>query len=215
MSGSSFLYPHLAAPPSPSGALAESAFSELVDAARTSWNVGVALDAATLRANDSDLDRAAALIVQATSTGNQILALGNGGSACDADRFVRLLGSWVHARSLLDPAVLSALANDVGASRMFGRQVETFAVVGDVVAGFTTSGTSANVLAALGAARRVGATTIAFAGYGGASLQQNPDVDVCLHVDSSSVHRIQEAQGALCGELVRRVHAAMSEGLAS
>lgn len=215
MSGSSFLYPHLAAAPSPSDDLGKSSFEEFVASARTSWDIGVALDAATLRANDLGLDRAAALLVQATSTGNQILALGNGGSACDADRFVRLLGPRCPARSMLDPAVLSALANDVGASRMFDRQVETFVRPGDVVAVFSTSGTSTNVLAALSAARRAGAATIAFAGYAGASLQQNSDVDVCLHVDSSSVHRIQEAQGALCNELIRRVLAAMSDRLTS
>ena len=215
MSGSSFLYPHLAATSSPSGDRGESAFDELVAAARTSWDIGVALDAATLRANDLGLDRAAALLVQGTSTGNQILALGNGGSACDADRFARLLGPRFPARSMLDPAVLSALANDVGASRMFDRQVETFVRPGDVVAVFSTSGTSTNVLAALSAARQAGAATIVFAGYRGASLHQNADVDVCLHVDSSSVHRIQEAQGALCDELAGRVTKAITAKMTS
>lgn len=217
MSNPSFLYPYLEAQ---TGAIAteqqralnlsDELKAELVDCARASWNLGIVLDNETLLANHECLDVAASLLCASAALSGRVFVLGNGGSACDADRLVRKLGNTLVARSLLDSVVVSALANDVGAARIFDRQVETFARSNDVVVVFSTSGTSANVLAAVSAARRCGAKTIAFAGYGGASLRGHCDVDVCLSVDSSSVHRIQESQGVLTNELVRRVQITQS-----
>lgn len=214
MSHSSFLYPFLDDDGGTAGAellgalpRADVGLGELVASARSSWLLGLGLDHDTVQSNSEALDRAAGLLVAATEAGRTVFAIGNGGSACDADRIVRLMDGMLPARSLLDPALLSALANDVGAGRLFDRQIETFVVASDVVIAFSTSGTSVNILAAIECAHRRGAKTIVFAGYGGASLQQNPCVDVCLSVDSASVHRIQESQGALTNELVSRVRA--------
>ena len=88
---------------------------------------------------------------------------------------------------------------------MFARQIESIAQAGDVVVVFTTSGTSANIIEAVVAAKRAGAATVAFAGYNGGALGAHPDVDVCLRVDSSSVHRIQETQGALSDALTTMI----------
>jgi D-sedoheptulose 7-phosphate isomerase len=204
VSNSSFLYPFLS-----EGSSAKTPEgldpSELIDAARESWAVGVALDAETLAANDDRINDAAHLITATAANKGRVFVIGNGGSASDAQRMVRLLGDSVSARTLLDPVVMSALANDVGATQIFVRQIETFARPGDVVVTFTTSGTSANIVAALSTARRSGASTVAFAGYNGGVLREHSDVTVCLRVDSSSVHRIQEAQGALTNELVQRI----------
>ncbi len=212
MSHSTFLYPFLDDDGGTAGAKllgalprADAGLEELVASARSSWLLGVGLDHDTVQSNSEALDRAAGLLVAATEAGRRVFAIGNGGSACDADRIVRLLGAMLPARSLLDPALLSALANDVGAGRLFDRQIETYVAASDVVIAFSTSGTSVNILAAIECAHRRGAKTVVFAGYGGASLQENPCVDVCLSVDSESVHRIQESQGALTNELVSRI----------
>ena len=185
--------------------LADDALAELAAAARSSWNFGDFLDEDTRIENEHCIDEAARLIVGCTKMSKRVFVVGNGGSACDAERLVRLLKPSVEARPLLDSVVITALANDVGAERIFDRQIETFVKTSDVVVAFTTSGTSTNILNALARARRQGAHTIVFAGYGGAALPSSPNVDVCLSVKSSSVHRIQEAQGALSFALVERV----------
>lgn len=207
---SSFLYPSLGPVAGPEDVGPEciedvdfeegDVVDELIATVRETWTEAAAFDRRTLEDNAERLDQAVDIIRRRVADGGTILTMGNGGSASDADRLVRLLAGVAPARSLLDPAVLSALANDVGAARMFARQVETYATARDVVVVFTTSGTSANVIEAVAAARQVGAGTIAFAGYGGAALAGS--ADVCLRVDSTSVHRIQEAQGTLCDKLV-------------
>lgn len=210
---SSFLYPTLPHPTTPSiaaeavdrsGGVA-TLLLDLAATVRATWTDADAADIASVAANRDALRAAADLIAAATAAGGRVLVMGNGGSACDGDRLVRILRTIptpVPARSLLDPVIVSALANDVGASRIFSRQVETYARAGDVVVVFTTSGASANVIDAVVAAKHAGVSTIAFAGYHGGSLRTHSDVDVCVTVESSSVHRIQETQGALVDALV-------------
>ena len=210
---SSFLYPSLA-PQESAGDQEPRVFDaalllELANTVRGTWSDAVAFDCQSVAGNRGALHQAAALVVACATSGGRVLVMGNGGSACDAERLVRLLQPLVAARTLLDPAVFSAIANDVGAARVFSRQVETFASSRDLVVVFSTSGTSPNVIEAVGAAKRAGASTVAFAGYGGATLATTADVDVCISVDSTSVHRIQEAQGALCDALVVLVHAGL------
>lgn len=206
---SSFLYPALAgtaSEPLDRSGVAATLLHELAETVRATWADADVADMATVDANHDALIGAADLIASASASGGHVLVMGNGGSACDGDRLVRLLRAGrptpVSARSLLDPAIISAIANDVGAPRLFSRQVETYARSGDVVVVFTTSGASVNVIDAVVAARRVGASTIAFAGYNGGLLRTHTDVDVCVTVESSSVHRIQETQGALVDALV-------------
>jgi D-sedoheptulose 7-phosphate isomerase len=221
-SSASFLYPFLdSAGPAAEGGRSDTTIDhpqdllpDVIAAATGSWAIGTALDAETLRLNRERLGVAAKLIAELAKSGGKVLAVGNGGSACEADRLVRLLGRTVSARSIVDPVVVSALANDVGARHMFDRQIATFAKSIDVVVVFSTSGTSPNVLEAVAAARRNGASTIAFAGYGGALLGSSRDVDVCLAVPSESVHRIQEAQAAMANELVRLVDIQVAEAAA-
>ncbi len=181
------------------------ALEELAGAARSAWMAGEFLDHETVATNRERIRHAVELIIACATTGRRTFVIGNGGSACDAERFARLLSASIRVRPLLDSVVLTALANDVGADRMFDRQIETFVQRNDVVVAFSTSGTSANILTALTRARRQGAQTVVFAGYGGSGLPANPNVDVCLTVESSSVHRIQEAQGALTSALAQRV----------
>ena len=72
---------------------------------------------------------------------------------------------------------------------------------------FSTSGTSSNLLAALDVDVASRVTVVASAGYGGGQLAAHPATDLTLTIDSSSVHRIQEAQGVLIDEVCSLVGA--------
>ncbi len=188
--GPSFLYPHL-------GAGGGVDADELARLAAAAWAEGSELDRSTIASHRAVIAAVADALRVTARHGGRVLAIGNGGSATDAARFVRLLPRTVDAAVLDDPAVLTALANDVGAGRIFERQIEVHSGRGDTVVAFSTSGRSANIISALSMARRMGATTVAFAGYDGGALGGHPDVDHCIAVASSSVHRIQEAHGAV------------------
>lgn len=166
--------------------------------------------AATLAANAPALGAAAAAVTDAVAGGRRVHTAGNGGSATDAARLVRHLRAvGVPASSLAaDYAVLSALANDVGTHRVFARQVEALARPGDVLVGLSTSGSSPNLLAAFAEADRRGLVTVAVTGYGGGPLAAAESAHHRLVVESTSVHRIQEAQAAILAALVDGVRAA-------
>ena len=149
------------------------------------------------------LGRCAETIGAALRGGAQLWSFGNGGSQTDAewiaDCFTGGRGDpeW-RARSLAaDPAVLTALANDVGFERVFARQIAALARAGDVALGISTSGSSENVVAGIAEAKRRGLVTVALVGGDGGRLARCDDVDFLLLVPSDSVHRIQEVQAAL------------------
>ncbi len=134
--------------------------------------------------------------------GGRILAFGNGGSATDATDFVMDCVmpecAWdpIPAISLaLEPAVLTATANDVGVDVMFLRQLIAQSSPKDVAFAFSTSGGSRNVVAALEEARKRGLLTIALLGYDGGEIVRRHLADVAIVVRSDYVPRIQEAQG--------------------
>jgi D-sedoheptulose 7-phosphate isomerase len=96
-----------------------------------------------------------------------------------------------------DPAIVTALGNDVGFELVFARQLIARAKAGDIAIAMSTSGNSPNLLTALAEARQRGLYTIGFAGYDGGAFADNPHVDTCFIVRSQSVHRIQESQALL------------------
>lgn len=156
---------------------------------------------ATARAMEELLPAArevAALLINAYQNGGILYTFGNGGSAADAQHFSEeLIGHYSRDRRPLpavnltaDPSVLTCISNDYSYADVFSRQVEGLARPADVVAAFTTSGKSPNVVAALEAARKKGATTVLFAGGdGGPAL---PHADHVLLVPSTTAPRIQE-----------------------
>ena len=201
MTGLPFLYPHLAEGRPRGGSSPGDHLAALAEAALVEAEV---VDARSIVDNNAVLDLAAAAIRRLRQGTGRLLVLGNGGSLCDAARLARLIGDAVPAVVLDDPAALTALANDVGAERVFSRQVEAVCGPGDVLAVFTTSGESRSVLAALAVARARRATTVAFTGCGGGTLGATAAADICLVVDDTSVHRVQEAHAALVDELLAR-----------
>jgi D-sedoheptulose 7-phosphate isomerase len=154
---------------------------------------------------------AADAIACASTSGGRLFVFGNGGSAADArlaaDRFrAPGHGRPVAAISLADAwTATTALGNDIGFDKIFARQLEALGRAGDVAVGFSTSGSSLNVLLAFTAARRAGMVTIGFAGYDGGAFAVSDDLDFCLVARSESIHRIQEAHGVLVADLWQAV----------
>jgi D-sedoheptulose 7-phosphate isomerase len=147
-------------------------------------------------------------VAGAVRAGGRVLALGNGGSATDAtDLVADLLALGRPAIDLCaDPAILTAIANDVGVEAVFLRQVIAYGRPGDVLVALSTSGGSGNVIAALAEARRRGLVTVALVGYDGGRIAAEGLADHVIVTRSQHIPRIQEAQASayhvLC-ELVR------------
>lgn len=136
--------------------------------------------------------------VNALENGGKILLMGNGGSAADAQHIAaELVGRYLSERKGLpsialttDTSILTAVGNDYGYDAVFSRQVEALAQPHDVVVGYSTSGNSANVCAAMIAAKDIGCYTVALTGESGGKLVGL--VDNCIRVPSAFTPRIQE-----------------------
>jgi D-sedoheptulose 7-phosphate isomerase len=195
--GSSFLYPFLAE--------REENLDDVLEDVRRSVlmkadEVG-ALRAQTLA--EPALVEAAAALRACFDGGGRLLALGNGGSATDAMDVVADLQfppNGGRPRPALDlsedSAILTALANDIGVEAIFARQVIAHGRPGDLLLAFSTSGGSANVLAALAEARRRGLATVALTGYDGGRIAAEGLADHVVVVGSQHIPRIQEAQAS-------------------
>jgi D-sedoheptulose 7-phosphate isomerase len=140
----------------------------------------------------------------AAAVEGRVLALGNGGSATDAmDVVADLRARGRRALDLTDdPAVLTAIANDIGVEAIFSRQVIAHGRAGDTLLTLSTSGSSANVIAALAEARRRGLVTIAMVGYDGGRIASEGLADHVVIVRSQHIPRIQEAQASAYHTLV-------------
>ena len=131
----------------------------------------------------ADVATIAGVIADAYRGGGKLLIAGNGGSAADAQHIAgEFLSRYLVDREPLpavalttDTSVLTAVGNDYGFERVFERQVRGLGRRGDVFLAISTSGRSANVLAALRAARAIGLTTIGFTGPGPNEMQQHCD----------------------------------------
>ena len=160
---------------------------------------------------------AAGAMVKALRGGGRILACGNGGSAADAQHFAaELVGRFERERAAMaaialttDTSILTALANDYDFTMVFARQVEALGRPGDVVLGISTSGGSANVLAAFDAAKAGGLTTVALTGRDGGVVGKAADIHV--NVPAASTARVQEVHRtllhAVCALIERELYA--------
>ena len=157
-----------------------------------------ALRAQTLTDNREVLLAAAAALRATFLAGRQVLALGNGGSATDAmDAVADFRADGRRAIDLTeDPAILTAIANDIGTEAIFARQVIAYGRAGDVLLALSTSGNSANVIAALAEARRRELRTIALVGYDGGRVAAEQLADHVIVTRSQHIPRIQEAQAS-------------------
>ena len=132
--------------------------------------------------------------------GGRLFTMGNGGSSCDAAHvaveFVHPITAGRPALAAInlvaDLAMISAVGNDVGLEHVFVRQIIAHGRAGDALIGMSTSGNSANLIAAFTRAKEMGITTIGLAGGEGGQMKSSGVVDHCLVVPSRSIHRIQE-----------------------
>jgi D-sedoheptulose 7-phosphate isomerase len=194
---SSFLYPFLAEQ--------ERDVESVVDDVRRSVTMKATevgeLREQTVSESHDELVAAAAALRASFGRGGRLLALGNGGSATDAMDAVadfREPPAGLRPRPAIDlagdAAILTAIANDIGVEAIFQRQVIAYGREGDALLALSTSGSSANVIAALEEARRRGLATIAMVGYDGGRVASERLADHVIVTRSQHIPRIQEAQ---------------------
>ncbi|HVW12116.1 MAG TPA: SIS domain-containing protein [Bryobacteraceae bacterium] len=159
---------------------------------------------AKTRANCAEpLESLVAKVSESLAAGGKILFFGNGGSASDAQHLATELAvRFVKTRRALASLALgsnlaetTACANDFGFERVFARQIEAIGAPGDVAIGLSTSGNSANVLAAIEEAKKRGIFTAAFTGESGGALKGV--ADLLIAVPSTATARIQEMHSLL------------------
>jgi D-sedoheptulose 7-phosphate isomerase len=182
---------------------------ELLKEAAASIRMKVEDDAALRSRFTVDNFEAMAAVAEALNLrvrrGGKLILCGNGGSATDAN-------DWaldcmmpppgyepIPAISLaMEPACLTALANDVGVDVIFLRQLIAHAQSDeDAVIAISTSGGSRNIILALEEARRRGLLTIGLLGYDGGEILRRGLVDHALIVASDYIPRIQEVQASV------------------
>ena len=152
-----------------------------------------------------EVAEAAGVLASSLRDGGKVLICGNGGSAADAQHLAtELVGTLTrdHVRPSIpaialttDSSLLTAVANDYGVERMFARQIESLGSPGDVLIAISTSGASANVLAAAEEARARGLAVVALTGASGGKLV--PMADVAIRVPSDVTAHVQESHLAI------------------
>ena len=150
---------------------------------------------------ESGIEKVAAIsqaITRILEQNGTVYLCGNGGSAADAQHIAgELVGRFRRERKALaavalstDTSVMTCIANDYSYEKVFSRQVEALVREGDILWAFSTSGTSANVIAAAESAKNKGAYVIAFTGRINSKLEQI--ADICLCAEDESTARSQE-----------------------
>ncbi len=147
------------------------------------------------------IGNAADLMFSVLTQGNKILACGNGGSAADCQHFAaELVGRFEKERLPLpamalttDSSIMTAVGNDYSFKDVFTKQVQAFGQPGDLLLAISTSGNSANVIAAIEAAHDREMSVVALTGKGGGAIGEmltENDVHICVPHDRTA--RIQE-----------------------
>jgi D-sedoheptulose 7-phosphate isomerase len=134
------------------------------------------------------IDRWGRQLAAVLNGGGRLLAVGNGGSACQAQHLTsELVGRYRDDRPpfsaialCTETSALTAIGNDYGIEHLFARQVRGHGRAGDVLVALSTSGRSANVLAAVDAADEIGMTTWALTGPVGNPLADAVDDALCI-----------------------------------
>jgi D-sedoheptulose 7-phosphate isomerase len=146
--------------------------------------------------------------------GGKLMLCGNGGSAADAqhiaaefvNRFQREREPLPALALSTDTSVLTSVSNDYGYEQVFSKQIKALGKKGDILLAISTSGSSANIIFAIHAAKEKQMYTVGFTGGGGG--QMLPIADLCFLVESYSTPRIQEVHifaGHIVCELVETI----------
>ncbi len=163
---------------------------------------------------------AARAIHQRLLRGGKLITFGNGGSATDANDLaldcVEPPAGYrpVPAISLaMEPANITAVANDVGTEVIFLRQLIAQARPEDIAIGISTSGGSRNIIMALEEARRRNMLTVALLGSGGGDILRRGLADFPIVVQCDYIPRIQEVQASIY-HVIREMLEVLSRGQA-
>jgi D-sedoheptulose 7-phosphate isomerase len=156
------------------------------------------------REEAENIGEAAVAMRERIQRGGKLILFGNGGSATDANDWaldcVMPPNGYkpVPAVSLsMEPANISAIANDVGTELIFLRQMIAQAQPDDVAVAISTSGGSRNVVLAMEEARKRGLLTVALLGYDGGEILRRGLAEFPLIVRSDYIPRIQEVQASI------------------
>jgi D-sedoheptulose 7-phosphate isomerase len=192
---SGFLYPFLTDAPQDTRAVV----SEVESSIRAKAASCELLRETVAREQAPAIAAAAAAMAARTAAGGTLMFFGNGGSATDAnDWALDCAAAGIPALSLsMEPATLTAVANDIGREEIFLRQLIAQSRPGDVAVAISTSGGSANVIAALAEARRRGLLTIGLLGYDGGEIARRGLTDHAVVVACDYIPRIQEVQASI------------------
>jgi D-sedoheptulose 7-phosphate isomerase len=161
--------------------------------------------------------RAAEVIIEAFAGGGRLFVFGNGGSAADAQHMAaEMVGRFARERRGLaaialttDASVLTSVANDYSFDRVFARQLEALGRPGDVAFGISTSGSSANVLKGMDAARTRRLRTIALTGRDGGAI--GAAAETHINVPDASTARVQEVHRTLIHAICELVEDSVHE----
>jgi D-sedoheptulose 7-phosphate isomerase len=166
------------------------------------------------------IGNAALAIHERLAKGGKLILFGNGGSATDANDFaidcVLPPSGYRPVRAIslsMEPANITAVANDVGTEVIFLRQLIAQARPEDIAIGISTSGGSRNIVMALEEARKRKLLTVALLGYDGGEIRRRQLADFPLVVQCDYIPRIQEVQASIY-HIIRETLEGLSRGQA-
>lgn len=197
---SGFLYPFLGRDKQPTDNLV----SEVADSILMKVRDDARLREQVAHEQGDQISNATVAIHERLRRGGKLILFGNGGSATDANDFaidcVLPPSGYkaIPAISLaLEPANITAVANDVGTECIFLRQLIAQARPEDVAIGISTSGGSRNIVMALEEARKRKLLTVALLGYDGGEILRRGLADFPVVVHCDYIPRIQEVQASI------------------
>jgi D-sedoheptulose 7-phosphate isomerase len=209
------LYPFLHGKPQDAAALDAALLLSVNEKARESRATNDRFFSAQARV----LVDAAKALADVYRRGGRMFSMGNGGSSCDASHvaveFVHPITAGRPALAAInlvaDLAMISAVGNDVGFEHVFVRQIIAQGRAGDGLIGISTSGNSANLIAAFAKAKEMRLVTIGLSGGDGGKMQSSGVCDYVLVVPTTSIHRIQECHVAAYHILWDLVHTLLAD----
>jgi D-sedoheptulose 7-phosphate isomerase len=197
---SSFLYPFLSGEKQPLERVVEEVQGSMLQKMEEVNN----MRAVVAQTEAGAISETAVAVVQRLRSGGKLIVFGNGGSATDANDLVADCVAPppdfepIPAISLATESPnITAIANDIGSEAIFARQLIAHARPEDVAVGISTSGGSANILAALAEARKRGLLTVGIVGYDGGRIVGERLADHAVVVRSDYIPRIQEVQASV------------------
>ena len=152
----------------------------------------------------------AAKLADTLLAGGKAISCGNGGSMCDAMHFAEeFTGRFCNDRpalpaiALSDPSYLTCVGNDYGFEQIFSRGVAAYGQKGDFLVAISTSGNSANVLAAVQEAKKRGMYCVGFLGKDGGKLLK--ECHEYFLIPAATSDRVQEVHMVILHIIIQEV----------